>query len=87
MQCYGQAIFNFMAKATIRFNSEKAAKGFAERTGGTFKECHSKESSAYKVRVSGVEKHSSRHIEQPSQKPDGANGSEWDDYAWGGNDY
>lgn len=83
-----------MAKATIRFNSEKAARGFAERTGGVFKECHSKESSNFKVRVSGVEKHSktsnnqsTNNDNQPSQLPDGAFGSQYDYYGWEGDDF
>jgi hypothetical protein len=37
--------------ATIRFTSEKSARGFAEKTGGTFKGCHGQESSNFKVQV------------------------------------
>jgi hypothetical protein len=42
---------NTPKKATIRFTSEKSARAFAKRTGGTFKECHGGEASRFKVRV------------------------------------
>jgi hypothetical protein len=74
-----------MAKATIRFNSEKSAKSFAERTNGNLITCHGKEASRFKVQVNRTESHG--RIEQPLQKPDGTSGSEWDNYAWGGDDY
>lgn len=77
-----------MSKSTIRFNSEKSARGFAERTGGTFKVCHDKEESRFKVRVTNIENYKQGSmIEQPSQKPDSSYRDEWSDYAWEGDDY
>ena len=73
----------------VNFSSQESAKGFAERVDGEVR--IAKDNHPYVVfKTDGTHKNDpgrNPNIAQPSIRPEGTEGPEWDDYCWSEDDY